>query len=232
MHTKGIVWMLMLCSCMVNQVFAAEGHGNEIYHAITIETATGLSEQGDNISEWEIEGWLGTDENKLWLKVEGERETGHTEAAETWLMYSRYVATFWDVQLGLRLNTQPETLNHLVFGVHGLAKYFFETDAHLFISEDGDVSARLVQTNEFLITQQWILEPYLEADLYMQDVEALEVGAGLSSAELGVQTRYEFTRQFAPYVDLKYERKLGETADLNDGDDDNFIISLGIRLLL
>jgi copper resistance protein B len=66
----------------------------------------------------------------------------------------------------------------------------------------------------------------------MQDVEALEVGAGFSSAELGVQTRYEFTRQFAPYVDLKYERKLGETADLNDGADDNFIISLGIRLLL
>jgi len=40
------------------------------------------------------------------------------------------------------------------------------------------------------------------------------VGSGLSNAELGVQTRYEISRAFAPYIDISYQRKFGDTAQM------------------
>ena len=67
-----------------------------------------------------------------------------------------------------------------------------------------------------------------------QDVEEQDIGAGLSSGEIGLQTRYEITRKFAPYVDLKYERKFGETSSIakrEEGDNDNFIAAVGVRFM-
>ena len=119
-------------------------------------------------------------------------------------------------------------------GVNGLAPYFFETEAHLFISDEGDVSARLRREHDLLITQRLILQSYVEVNLFAQDVPEQDIGAGLTDAEIGLQTRYEFTRKFAPYVDVRYERKFGETSSIakNNGDDnDDFIAALGLRLM-
>ncbi len=208
-------------------------HGSEIWHMFTLETDYGGGEHGP-VASWDLNGWIGTDENKLWLKSEGENEDGTTEQAEFWAMYSRNIHDFWDLQGGIRHDTQPHSTTYAVFGVEGLASYFFETEAHLFVSDEGDVSARLRQENEFLLTQKLILEPYAEINLFAQDVEEQDVGAGLSSGEIGLQTRYEITRKFAPYVDLKYERKFGETSSIarqEEGDNDNFIAAVGIRFM-
>ncbi|MFN3828328.1 MAG: copper resistance protein B [Micavibrio sp.] len=208
-------------------------HGSEIWHMFTLETAYGAGEHGP-VYSWDLNGWIGTDENKLWLKSEGENEDGTTEQAEFWAMYSRNISDFWDFQAGLRHDTQPVSTSYLVLGFEGLAPYFFETEAHLFISDKGDVSARLRQENEFLLTQRLILEPYAEINLFAQDVEDQDIGAGFSNGEIGLQTRYEITRKFAPYVDVKYERKFGETSSIakrEEGDNDNFIAALGFRFM-
>lgn len=39
------------------------------------------------------------------------------------------------------------------------------------------------------------------------------IGAGLSSVETGLRLRYEFIPEFAPYIGIEYERKIGNTAD-------------------
>ncbi|PIR33660.1 MAG: copper resistance protein CopB [Alphaproteobacteria bacterium CG11_big_fil_rev_8_21_14_0_20_44_7] len=208
-------------------------HGGQIFHAFRLEADVGAG-QDDPIASWDFDGWIGGDVNKLWLKSEGEVADGNTEQAEFWALYSRNVATFWDAQIGIRHDTQPESTSYLALGVEGLAPYFFETEAHLFVSDEGDVSARIRQENDFLITQRLIIQPYVEANLYAQDVADQEVGAGLANAEFGLQTRYEITRKFAPYVDLRYERKFGETSSIakkNGEDNDDFIASIGLRLM-
>lgn len=208
-------------------------HGSEIWHMFRLETDYGGGEHGP-VASWDLNGWIGTDENKLWLKSEGENEDGTTEQAEFWALYSRNVHDFWDVQAGIRHDTQPVSTSYLVLGFEGLAPYFFETEAHLFVSDEGDVSARLRQENDFLITQRLILQPYAEINLFAQDVPEQEVGAGITHGEIGLQTRYEFTRKFAPYVDLRYERKFGETSSIakNHGEDnDNFITAAGVRFM-
>ena len=119
-------------------------------------------------------------------------------------------------------------------GLEGLAPYLFETEAHLFVSDSGDVSARIRQENDLLITQKLITQPYFELNLSAQDVPEQEIGAGITSGEIGIQTRYEITRKFAPYVDLRYERKFGETSTIakkHGENQDDAIASVGLRLM-
>ena len=211
---------------------AAE-HGGQIFHAFRLETDYGGS-KGEGIASWDLDGWIGTDENKLWLKSEGEHKDGKVEDAEFWALYSRNVATFWDAQVGVRYDAEPTSTAYAVLGINGLAPYWFETEAHLFISDKGDVSARLREENDFLITQKLILQPYAEINLFAQDVPERDVGAGLSDGKIGLQTRYEFTRKFAPYVDVHYGRKFGETSSIAKGngeDNDELVGAIGLRLM-
>jgi copper resistance protein B len=239
MHIKAYIFTGLLVLSMSDTVFAAEieshknEHGGQIFHLFRLETDYGAG-QDDPVGSWDFDGWIGGDDNKLWLKSEGEVVDDQTKQAEFWAMYSRNVATFWDVQIGIRHDTQPESTSYVVLGFEGLAPYFFETEAHLFVSDEGDISARLRQENDFLITQRLIVQPYLEANLYAQDVADQEVGSGLGNAEIGLQTRYEITRKFAPYLDVKYERKFGETSSIaksNNENNDDFIASAGLRLM-
>ena len=112
--------------------------------------------------------------------------------------------------------------------------HFFETEVHVFVSNRGDVSARVREENDFLITQRLIVQPYAEINLFAQDVPSLDVGAGLSDGQIGLQTRYEFTRKFAPYVDLRYERKFGQTSSIarsNGEGADDVVGAVGLRLM-
>jgi copper resistance protein B len=210
------------------------GHGhNQLFHAFRLETDYGAGTEGP-VASWGFDGWIGGDYNKLALKIEGEHGEGKLEQAEFWALYSRNVATFWDLQAGIRHDTQPQSTTYFVFGTEGLAPYFFETEAHLFLSEDGDLSARISQENDFLITQRLILQPYAEIELSAQDIPEKSIGAGLTHGEIGLQTRYEITRKFAPYVDFRYERKFGETSSIakDEGEDnDDFIAAVGLRLM-
>lgn len=235
MRIKILALIACLSAALPISVFAAEEHGDHptVFHAFRLETDIGDSREG-TIATWDLNGWVGTDYDKLWIKSEGERVDGDTHRAEFWAMYSRNIAEFWDAQVGIRYDAQPHTVSYLVAGFEGLAPYFFETEAHLFVSDDGDVSARLRQENDLLLTQRLILQPYVEINLFAQDVPELEVGSGLADGQLGIQMRYEITRKFAPYVDVSYERKFGETAALArraSEHHDDFVASVGLRLM-
>ena len=211
-------WVLLgsvLAASIISPAVLASGeHGANIFHAFTLEAATGNNNDQDSVGEWDLDGWVGGDTHKLWLKSEGEKISDTTEQAETWALYSRNIDTFWDAQIGLRDDMRPESTSYVVLGVMGLAPYYFETEAHLFVSQDGDISFRLREENDFLLTQKWVMKPWLEFNLFAQDVEELDTGSGLSDAAIGLQLRYEITRKFAPYLEVSYKKLFGETADI------------------
>lgn len=243
MHIKKLLVALCLTTALAQPAFAADHsahadmaaeHGGGIFHMFRLETDVGSNTDGTSLQGWDLDGWIGTDENKLWLKSEGERAGNKLESAEFWALYSRNVSTFWDAQAGIRYDTKPESTAYLTLGINGLAPYWFETEAHLFVSEHGDVTARLRQENDFLLTQQLILQPYIEVNLSAQDVHEQDIGAGVTDGKIGLQTRYEFTRKFAPYVDVHYGRKFGETSSIakNHGEDnDELVGAIGLRLM-
>ena len=226
-----------LLLCMNQTVFALENmaaemkheHGGQIFHRFQLET-----DYGDHIGSLDFDGWIGTDENKLWLKSEASRKNATLEDSEIWALYSRNIATFWDAQIGIRQDTQPLSISYLTFGFAGLAPYQFETEAHFFLSEKGDWRARLRGENDFLLTNKLVLQPYLEINFSAQTEHEEEIGSGITQSQVGVQTRYEFTRKFAIYSDIYYEQKWGETASIaeeNSEDTDEFKSVIGVRLM-
>lgn len=201
------------------------------FEAEQIETRLGGGEETLN---WDAQGWLGGDFNRLWLKTEGDYAIeGSLESAEGQLLYSRLITPFWNLQTGVRYDARPDpTRGFAVFGIQGLAPYFFEVDAAAFLSHEGDVSARLEAEYSLLLTQHLILQPSAELNVAVQDVEELGIGSGLNDVELGLRLRYEIVREFAPYIGVSWERKVGETADLarRRGDDvDNVKFVVGVR---
>lgn len=180
--------------------------------------------EGDGLLVWDAEGWVGGDYNKLWIKSEGEYlfERERVEEAELQALYSRAIAPFFDVQAGVRHDFKPDPSRTFgVLGVQGLAPYWFEIDAAGFVSDEGDVSARLEAEYEFLFTQKLILQPRTELNFAVQDVKKLGVGSGLSTAELGLRLRYEIVREFAPYIGVSWTRLVGKTEDFARDEGEN-----------
>jgi len=56
------------------------------------------------------------------------------------------------------------------------------------------------------------VQPRAEMNFAAQDVREDGIGSGLSEIELGLRLRYEIRREFAPYVGLSWQRKIGDTA--------------------
>ena len=191
----------------------AEAHPSRLFHMVRVEADYARPDNHD-LATWEADAWFGGDRHKLWLKSEGENEDGELEDARVEALYSRNVATFWDLQVGLRHDFEPDSTTYLAAGVQGLAPYQFETEAFAYLADDGGLGARLSQSVDVHLTQRLILEPEAELELQADDAPERHVGAGFSSAEVSAQLRYEISRKFAPYVELAWEKRLGETADL------------------
>lgn len=189
---------------------AHHAHEAALYHAFTLEADRGEGRDGA-VSSGELDGWVGGDFHKLFVRSEVEREDAETATVENRLLYSYNTSEFWDLQAGIRYDQKPESVSYGVVGLHGLAPYWIETDAHVFFSEVGDITGRLELSHELLLNQHWVLEPRLQ----------LDAGAGQSGFEAGLQLRHEFTRKAAFYLDLRHE----------EGEDSNDILAAGIKLM-
>lgn len=163
---------------------------------------------------WEAQAWIGSDLNRVWLRSEGEREGGRTEAADLEVLYGRSVSPWWDVVAGVKHDFKPgDSRDWAAFGVQGLAPYKFELSATAYVGESGATAATVEAEYEVLLTNRLILQPRVEVEAFGKDDAARGLGSGLSTMEAGLRLRYEFTRQFAPYVGLAWERAYGGTAD-------------------
>ncbi len=193
---------------------------------------------GADTFRWDMQAWYGTDTNKLWVKFEGDDQAStNSGGLELQTLYSRMVAPFWDFQVGARYDQlygsgPDQNRSFAVLGFQGLAPYRFEVEPALFISEDGDVSARLVGTYEMLFSQRLILQPRFETNIAASSVPKFGVGSGLNDVQLGLRLRYEFRREFAPYIGMSWKRQYGNTADLTraeGGDVENLAFVAGLR---
>ncbi|MBN6109953.1 copper resistance protein B [Xanthomonas sp. CFBP 8700] len=163
---------------------------------------------------WEASAWYGGDIDRLWLRSEGERGGGRTEAADLEALYGHAVSPWWDLLVGVKQDVAPgDARTSAAFGVQGLAPYKFEVAATLYVGEGGSASARLEGEYDVLLTNRWILQPRLEAEAAFADDRAHGIGSGLSTVEAGLRLRYEISRRFAPYLGVVHERAFGTTAD-------------------
>ena len=194
-------------------------HDDQLFWFLIFEQLEVTSVSGSEPVVWDVQGWVGGDYNRFWMKSDGEAPTrGGGGDFEMQALYGRLIAPFWDLQVGVRYDRQlrgdGRSRVHLVLGVQGLAPYWFEVEPAVFVSQDGDVSARLTASYDMLLTQRLILQPEVEINLAAQTVEEWGVGSGLTDLSAELRLRYEFRREFAPYVGISWFERFGRTADL------------------
>ena len=207
--------------------------GANIYLVMLDRLETQIT-NGDNALIWDAQAWYGTDENKLWIKTEGEYGFGSDEVedAEIQVLWSKPVSAFWDVQAGLRYDLEPKGRSHAVLGFQGLAPYWFEIDAALFLSHKGDLTSRIETEYDFILSQRLLLQPRAEIEISAQDIPKLGVGSGFGNLDLGLRLRYEIKREFAPYIGIEWQKNLGKTSQFTratGGDPDNISLLIGIK---
>lgn len=171
---------------------------------------------GDNGhgQSWEVSGWYGRDENKLWLRSEGEVGQDGVDDGDVELFWHHAIASYWGSQLGMRHDLgEGPSRDWAAFGVEGLAPYWFALEATGYLGSSGRTAARLRASYDVLFTQRLVLEPELEFNFYGKDDPARRTGSGVSDAQLGLRLRYEVRRELAPYLGILWVRRFGKTAD-------------------
>jgi len=187
-----------------------------LFGALLLDRLEWVHTSDGDAADYDAIGWYGTSYNRLVVKAEGEAAQSKLQHARTELLWGHAIATYWDTQLGVRNDYYREGSgrNWLAFGVQGLAPYWFEIDATAYVGEAGRTALRLSGEYELLLTQKLILQPRAELNAYGKDDVVNGIGSGLSDLSVGLRLRYEFTRQFAPYIGVAWGGKFGQTADL------------------
>lgn len=185
-----------------------------IYSKILFDIAEYQIRDGKDGYRWEGEAWFG-DLNRFVFRAKGEGTLDEgVDQAEVQALYAKALDPWWNLQLGIRQDIRPSPARTwATLGIEGRAPYQFEVQVAAFLSDKGQVAARIEGAYDQRITQRLILQPRAELDLAAQDMPDQRVGAGLSTAELGLRLRYEVRREFAPYVGVNWTWAAGKTAD-------------------
>ena len=212
-------------------------HGGQIYQQTTLESKWLRNENGQGALKSKLETRIGTDENKIFIKVHADKAESQQTEYDAKLLYSRNVADFWDVQAGIRYRNDPnreidQDQVDAVLGLHGMAPYFFETDAYVYIGQDRQVSFNLETERDLLLTQKLIIQPYLDINMVLSDDSNYAKKTGLNSVQVGLETRYEINKKVMPFMDVAYGYNKGvqETAWQKSSSSENeWFYGAGIR---
>ncbi len=190
-------------------------HGGQIYQSTEIDNRWLSNSDGEGLLKSELESRIGTDENKLFLKLHADKAESAKADYAAQALYSRMISDFWDVQAGVRYrydqkHSSDKSRYDAALGLHGLAPYFFETDAYLFVGQDNQVSFSLETERDILLTQKLITQPYLNMNVVFSDDSRYAQKTGLNDVWLGVETRYEISKKIMPFVDIAYHYEKGE----------------------
>jgi copper resistance protein B len=183
------------------------------YTMLLLEQLEWGKSDGDDALLWDGQAWFGDDYNKAWFKTEGEYVRGDHESRNE-LLWDRIVTRWWNLQAGVRHDvSEGPSRTWAAFGVQGLAPYWFDVEATLYVGEQGRTALRAAAEYDLLLTQRLILRPEVEINMYGKDDPANAIGSGFSDMEAGLRLRYEIRREFAPYIGVAWTRVYGDTAD-------------------
>lgn len=192
-----------------------DDHGGQIYQSSEFTTKWLLDDAGKGAWHTQLESRIGTDENKLFIQLNTEKTESEDTHYDAKFMYSREMADFWDIQAGIRYiydaeREEEKNQTYAAFGLNGLAPYFFDTDIYIYVGKDQQVFTSLETDRDFLVTQKLIFKPYLDAEVVLSDESKYAKPKGLKHLTLGLETRYEITKNMMPYIDVSYGYEKGD----------------------
>ena len=211
-------------------------HDNAVNYFVLFDQLEWQGGDGAAPSPGTPRGWIGSDRNRFWFRTEGEarrrpprrsrRRTSSTVAS---------IARWWDVVAGVRQDARPGAAQTwAAVGVQGLAPYWFEVEATAYVGASGRTQLRARDRVRPAAHQP--PGPAAAGRGRMSTArrpESRGIGAGLTSVEAGLRLRYEFRREFAPYVGVTWQRRFFGTADYARADGDavgGTRLAVGVRI--
>ncbi len=172
---------------------------------------------------FEVEGWYGTDSNRVRLRTEGSAQTKDDKEIDslTSLAYWKPLGIYWNGEAGVAYDTENDK-PAVMAGIVGTAPYFVETDARAYVYTDGQVRLDLGTAYEWRLTQRWVVRPEIELTAFSKDDTDNGIAKGFNDFDAEVRLTYEtLNRQLAPYVGVSYETALGDARDLRRQDNES-----------
>jgi copper resistance protein B len=210
---KRLLLVAILMMSLAVSSFA--GGGGDILRASFVADKLEYHARDEKTISWDSYAYIGYDIDKIYIYSEGEKTDKALADSENQLVYSRAIAPYWDVQIGVDYDkSDAEDKTWAVVGLQGLAPYFFETRATLLFADDGNIGLRAEIEYEALITQKLILTPSIAIDAYTKDDLKMNIGSGLSNTTIGARLRYEIKREFAPYLGIEWNKNFSNTNTL------------------
>ena len=186
---------------------------DESHVQVLLERVEQFHSSRGNGQSVDAQAWAGGDIDKLWLKVDGERSNGKLGATRTEALWNHAIATYWGLQAGARHDFgDGPGRTWASIGLQGLAPYWFDIQATAYVGQSGRTALRFEGDYDLLLTQRLVLQPNLKVSLYGKNDPERGIGAGLSDIGVGLRLRYEFSRKFAPYIGVVWNRKFANTA--------------------
>jgi copper resistance protein B len=219
--------IFFLLFCLLSPLaFAMED--NQTFSFTRAEISVGQTRhQTGSAQSLTLEGWIGGDKDRVWWQGGGSRQAGSTSDSSAGVWYGHYFAPFWDAQVGLRADGKPQSARYFSLGVRGLAPYQFDTDLKFDVRSDGHWFAHGEFEQETLLTNQLIARSWLGASLSGANIDNT-VRSGLYRADIGIQVRYELTRELAPFIEVA--RMFHPRASVG-GEPDSTRVHAGMRLV-
>ena len=188
---------------------------HELLGSIIVDRLEMASARSDFSTVYDWQGWYGLDDDRFIARAEGEIDRGDFKNARNEILWGHALTAFWDTQLGIRYDSGLGADRIWgAFGMQGYAPYWIYVEATGYVGEGGRTAFRLELEYDLLITQKLILQPRIETNFYGKNDSSRLVSSGLSNIEAGLRLRYEFIREFAPYVGIEWASTFGSAADL------------------
>ena len=185
-------------------------HGGMLNYLLQADRFERQYQSGSDRLLWDAQAWIGSDYDKFWVKTEGEwsEQQHQVEHSAVQFLYSHAIVPFWDLQAGVRHDDgEAKSRSYGVLGFQGLAPYWFDVDSAVFVSEHGDLQLHFEAEYELRLTQKLLLQPRAQFSYAFASDKAAGIGQGMFDSNVALRLRYEFVREFAPYVGV--ERDIG-----------------------
>ena len=213
--------MASFLTCWPAFVFAQDPHGgvhtthdNAIHSFVLVDQLEWMA-TSPRAAGWDAKGWIGQDRDRFWFRTEGEASAERLDRTETHVFYGRAISPWWDLVAGVRHDDGPgPARGWAAAGVQGLTPYVVEFEATGYVGADARTHLRVEAKHELLVTNRLILQPLAEVEIYGKDDPERMIGAGLSSADIGLRLRYEIRRELSPYAGVLWSRRFYGTADM------------------
>ncbi len=192
---------------------------------MTVKQLEWQDSSGPDSLMWDVSGWLGTANNRLWIRDEGGRHVAGAARDNRLELLWGHTLNWWglenEILVGVRHDsgTTPSR-TYAALGIQGLAPLgvWVETTGYVgHGSRSGDdihVGYRLQAERDWQLASRLTLGVRAEYELWSEDHVRYSEGHGPSGVSGGLRLRYALGQSIAPYVGLEWFRLVGDTGDL------------------